>query len=251
MIQDLEFENKYFLITGGSKGIGRSICLNLIKRNANIIFTYRKKDKSVKSLIDLNKSSKSKILCYQVKKLDELSLKKVLKRIKRNNIDLNFLINNIGDAVERKKFINSPDKLWISSLEINLMSAVRFTKLVLKYFNSSKLSSIINIGSIAGKTLGQGDSLHYGVAKAGLHAFTLGLSKELKNTRVNCVAPNAVDTNFQKRLSSKNRLDKILKKNLLGRLATVEEVSDTVIFLCSKKASYINGEVIYLTGGLK
>lgn len=131
------------------------------------------------------------------------------------------------------------------------MSAIRFTKLVLKHFNSSKLNSIINIGSIAGKTLGQGDSLHYGVAKAGLHAFTLGLSKELKNTRVNCVAPNAVNTNFQKRLSSKKRLDKIIKKNITGRLANAEEVADTVIFLCSNKATYINGEVVYLTGGLK
>ena len=251
MNENLEFKNKYFLVTGGSKGIGRSICLNLIKQEANIIFTYRNKDKSVNSLIELNKSSKSKIICYQVKNLDEKSLQNLVKKIKIKNIEINFLINNIGDAIIRKKFINSSDKLWLESLEINLMSAIRFTKLVLNHFNSSKLNSIINIGSIAGKTLGQGDSLHYGVAKAGLHAFTLGLSKELKNTRVNCVAPNAVNTNFQKRLSSKKRLDKIIKKNIIGRLAKAEEVAETVIFLCSNRATYINGEVVYLTGGLK
>ena len=103
----------------------------------------------------------------------------------------------------------------------------------------------------AGKTFGQGDSLHYGVAKSALHGFTIGLSKELKKTRVNCVAPNAVDTNFQKRLSSKKRISNIIKKNIAGRLATTQEVAEITIFLCSKKASYINGEIIYLTGGLK
>ena len=109
----------------------------------------------------------------------------------------------------------------------------------------------MNIGSVAGKTFGQGDSLHYGVAKSALHGFSIGLSKELKKTRVNCVAPNAVDTNFQKRLSSKKRIKNIIKKNITGRLATAQEVTDLVVFLCSKKASYLNGEVIYLTGGLK
>lgn len=90
MNENLEFQNKYFLITGGSKGIGRSICLNLIKREANIIFTYRKKDKSVSSLIELNKTSKSKIIGYQIKNLKEKSLQNLVKKIKINNIEINF-----------------------------------------------------------------------------------------------------------------------------------------------------------------
>jgi len=246
-----EFQNKSILVTGGSKGIGRSICIEFAKKNAKVIFTYRKKDKSVVSLNNLAKKNNFYLFGYQISNLEDQNIKKVVKKIGKKHQKIDFLINNIGDAIARTKFVKSKDDLWVKSLDTNLMSAVRITRNVLNLFNKKKLSVIINIGSVAGKTFGQGDSLHYGVAKSALHGFTIGLSKELKKTRVNCVAPNAVDTNFQKRLSSKKRISNIIKKNIAGRLATTQEVAEITIFLCSKKASYINGEIIYLTGGLK
>ena len=124
------------------------------------------------------------------------------------------------------------------------MSAVRVTKCLLNLFKNDQISSIINIGSIAGKTFGQGDSLHYGVSKSALHGFTLGLSKELKRTRVNCVAPNAVDTDFQKRHSSKQRIKNILK-NKSGRLATSKEVADLTVFYVQKNQNTLM-EKLYL-----
>ena len=246
-----EFQNKKVLITGGSKGIGRSICIELAKKGAHVIFTYRKSDKTVKSLKNFSSKNNYHLYGYKVSNLKDKNIKNFFKKIKKKHKKINFLINNIGDAIQRSKFINSKDDLWIKSLDINLMSAVRITRYVLKLFDNNQLKTIVNIGSVAGKTFGQGDSLHYGVAKSALHGFSIGLSKELKKTRVNCVAPNAVDTNFQKRLSSKKRIKNIIKKNITGRLATAQEVTDLVVFLCSKKASYLNGEVIYLTGGLK
>ena len=246
-----EFQNKIFLVTGGSKGIGRCICLELAKKKAKVIFTYRKKDQSVLSLNKLIKKNNFKLFGYQIKNLKENSIKLLIKKIKKIHGNVNFLINNIGDAISRTKFIKSKDKLWVNSLDINLMSAVRTTRSVLTILNKNKLEAIVNIGSVAGKTFGQGDSLHYGVAKSALHGFSIGLSKELEKTRVNCVSPNAVNTSFQKRLSSKKRIKNIINKNKAGRLATPEEVAELTIFLCSKKTSYINGEVIYLTGGLK
>ena len=248
---DKEFLNKCVLVTGGSKGIGKSVCELFAKKGATVIFTFRKKDKSVEIIKKYSKDKNYKIYGYQINNLSNTNLKNFLKKIKKNYKKINYLVNNIGDAIKRSKFIHSSDDLWIKSLDINLMSAVRISKHILNVYKNDQLDGIINIGSIAGKTFGQGDSLHYGVAKSALHGFTLGLSKELENTRVNCVAPNAVKTNFQKRLSSKKRILNIMKKNKLGRLANTEEVAELVVFLCSKKASYINGEIIYMTGGLK
>lgn len=248
---DKQFINKNVLVTGGSKGIGRTICEYFARKGANVIFTFRKNDKSVLEIKKFSKKNNLKIYGYQTTNLSDKRLENILKKIHKKHKKIDFLINNIGDAIDRKKFIESDDDLWVKSFEINLMSAVRFTRHILKIFLKNKLNTIINIGSIAGKTFGQGDSLHYAVAKSALHSFTIGLSKELKNTRVNCIAPNAVDTDFQKRLSSKKRILNIIKKNNLGRLVTTDEIAELTIFLCSRKAIYINGEIIYMTGGLK
>lgn len=246
-----EFLNKSIFVTGGSKGIGQSICEEFAKRGAEVIFTYRKNDKSLKFFINLKKKYNYNIFAYKLDNLKEKNIKIFFKKIKKKHKCINYLINNIGDAIERKFFLKSSDELWVKSFEINLFSAIRISRCVLNLFPKNKLFGIINIGSIAGKTFGQGDSLHYGVAKSALHSFTIGLSKELMNTRVNCIAPNAVNTDFQKRLSSKKRILNIIKKNKLGRLATPKEVADLVIFLSSEKSKYINGEIIFMTGGLK
>ena len=248
---DKDFINKTALITGGSKGIGRSICEEFAIKGTEVIFTFRKNDKSVKSLMNFSKKYNLKIHGYRTISLSEKNLKIIFKKIKKRHKKIDFLINNIGDAVQRSQFTKSTDELWLKSLDINLMSAVRVTKCLLNLFKNDQISSIVNIGSIAGKTFGQGDSLHYGVSKSALHGFTLGLSKELERTRVNCVAPNAVDTDFQKRHSSKQRIKNILKKNKSGRLATSKEVADLTVFLCSRKSEYINGEIIFMTGGIK
>ena len=248
---DKEFQNKCVLVTGGTQGIGRSICIELAKKGADVVFTYRKDDKNLKSIKILSKKNNYNLYGYKISTLKDKGIKKLLQKIKKKHKVVNFLINNIGDAIMRTQFKDSKDSLWIKSLEINLMSAIRITRNLLNLFNNNELKSIVNVGSVAGKTFGQGDSLHYGVAKSALHGFSIGLSKELLKTRVNCVAPNAVDTNFQKRLSSKKRIKNIIKKNMAGRLASTQEVAELIVFLCSNKASYINGEIIYLTGGLK
>ena len=249
MIKNLEFYNKAVLVTGGSKGIGRSISIKFAEQGASVFFTYRKNDKSSLSLQSLKFLSGGKILGIKINSISETSSNFIMKKIKKKSKRLDILVNNIGDAVKRSDFIHSTDKLWLDNLNLNLLSAVRNTRAFLKIFKNSKNSSIVNIGSIAGKTGGGGDSLHYASSKAALHTFTKGLAKELKDIRINCVAPSAIDTNFQKRLSSKKRLKKIKDSTPLRRIGTPEEISNTVIFLSSKKASYINGEVIFVTGG--
>ena len=249
MNKNLEFLNKTVLVTGGSKGIGRAICIKFAELGAKVFFTYRKNDKSSSSLKLMKFLGGGKIFGIKNTSISEKSIYSVMKKIKRERKELNVLVNNIGDAIKRSSFIKSNDKLWIDNLNINLISSVRTTRIFLKMFESVKNASIVNIGSIAGKMGGSGDSLHYASSKAALHIFTKGLSKELKGIRVNCVAPSIINTNFQKRLSSKKRLKKIISSTPLKRIGAPEEVSNTVTFLSSDKASYINGEVIFVSGG--
>ena len=135
-------------------------------------------------------------------------IKKILSKEKKIDI----LINNVGGVIKRSSFLNSDDKLWQKVINLNLMSAVKTTRIVTKLLMKSKNGVILNISSVSSRTGGDGDSLHYATAKAAINIFTKGLAKELKKIRVVGIAPSAVDTDFQRKHSSKNRLRKIISE---------------------------------------
>ncbi len=242
-------KNRTILVTGGSKGIGRSICIEFLKNGENVVFTYRKKDNFSTSLENIKQKYGGSILGMQCDSEKLSDLVKLRRSFKRKFKTLDVLINNVGDAIQRSKFENSTDELWQRTLNLNLISTIRTTKIFLDLLKKTKNSCIVNIGSIAGKNPASADSLHYAVAKSALKNFTKGLAVELRNIRVNCVAPSIVETNFQKRLSSNKRIKRIIKSTPLKRIGKPEDVSNMVSFICSSKASYINGEIIYISGG--
>lgn len=251
-MSSFNFNKKVILVTGGSKGIGRSICKDFALKGAIVLFTYRHKDKCVLTLENFKPQKNRTIFGFKMKNVSsEKEFQKLIKLLKKKFKRINYLINNVGDAIKRTKFVNSNANLWTQSFNSNLMNAVNITRSVLQNISHDDLEVIVNIGSISAKTGGQGDSLHYSSLKSALHTFSIGLSKELSGIRVMCIAPNAINTDFQKRLSSKTRIKKIIKNNLSNRLGTSDEISKTVMFLCSSDAKYINGEIFYITGGLK
>ena len=249
MIKNTSFKNQSVLVVGGSKGIGRSISIKFAEKGAKVYFTSRKKDKFFKSLNLVNFPNGGKTYGFISSLKSEAQIWVLLKKIKKKSSNINVLINNVGDAIKRSSFINSSDDLWLKTIDTNLLITVRTTRLYLKLFKNTSKKSIVNIGSVAGRSGGEGDSLHYGTSKAALHIFSTGLAKELKDTRVNCVAPSIIDTNFQKRLSSKKRLKKIISSTPAKRIGKPDEVANVVTFLSSQEASYINGEVVVISGG--
>ncbi|MFL2883477.1 MAG: SDR family NAD(P)-dependent oxidoreductase [Pelagibacteraceae bacterium] len=249
MNKNQTFKNQIVLVVGGSKGIGRSISTKFAERGAKVYFTSRKKDRFFKSLKSEKFSSGGQTHGIISSLRSESQINTLLKKIKKKDKHVNILINNVGDAIKRTSFVSSSDELWLQTINTNLLITIRTTRLFLKLFKKTTKKSIVNIGSVAGRSGGEGDSLHYGTSKAALHVFSTGLAKELKNTRVNCVAPSIIDTNFQKRLSSKKRLKKIIASTPAKRIGTPDEVANVVTFLSSKEASYINGEVVVISGG--
>lgn len=243
-----DFSNKNIIVTGGTKGIGKAIVRSFISLNAKVFTTYRHEDDSVDTIKSECRGN------LELLKLDATSQgasKKLFNWLKERIDQIDVLINNVGDALRRSPFKDSDMALWQDCFKVNLFSAVDNCHKLFPLLKSANGSVIVNVSSIAAKTSGAGDSLHYGVSKAALDCFTKGLAKEWGKygIRVVGVGPSAIDTEFQKRLSSYERLQKIIKQTPLGRIGTVEEVASLIIFLSSQLASYISGEVIMITGG--
>lgn len=242
---------KVVFITGGSRGIGLATGKKFVARGAKVYFTYLKSSKSYfkKSAYFRNKN----VIPIKCDMRDIEQIKLLPKRLyKEKKIDV--LVNNVGDVINRTSFANSNNKLWEDALNINLFAAVRTTHTLLPFLLKAPLVPVVvNISSIASRAGGSGDSLHYGVSKAALNVFTSGLAREFKKydfgIRVVGIAPSIVDTDFQKRNSSKKRLNRIIKLTPMRRIATPEEIADYVTFVCSSKAAYLSGDTIFVTGG--
>jgi len=149
--------------------------------------------------------------------------------------------------------MDSTDELWKKSIDLNLMSTVRSTLILSKKLTNSRSAVVVNISSIAGRAGGSGDSLHYGVAKGAVNVLTSGLAREFRkkkfNIRVIAIAPSIVDTDFQKRHSSKKRLKTIINQTPIKRIAQPEEIARLAFWLSLPESNYISGDTIYVTGG--
>jgi 3-oxoacyl-[acyl-carrier protein] reductase len=248
---DLGLEQRKVLVTGGSRGIGRACVTLFATCGARVAFTYRQDEKDATDLVSWATRRSMIVRALRTDAADAASYGRLSGDVTAALGSLDILVNNIGDAVRRSSFAQSDDKLWTDSLTINLLSAVRATRALRPLLVASDAGVIVNISSIAATTTGAGDSLHYGVAKAALNTFTIGLAKEFAGTKVRSVgvSPSAIDTDFQTRHSSAERLKKIVEQTPSGRVGTAAEVAWAVALLASPQSAYINGAIVPVTGG--
>lgn len=248
---DLGLRGRRVLVTGGSRGIGRACVTLFATCGARVAFTYRNDDKSAESLVSWGRDRSAVVDAVRADAADAATYDRVADAVSSRLGGLDILVNNVGDAIRRSSFAQSDDALWMDSLTINLLSAVRATRALHSLLVASDAGVVVNISSIAATTTGAGDSLHYGVAKAALNTFTLGLAREFAGTSVRSVGvtPSAIDTDFQKRHSSAERLEKIVAQTPSGRIGTADEVAWAVALLASPHSAYINGAILPVTGG--
>ncbi len=250
------FHNKFdlsgrtALVTGASKGIGRAIVKGLASQGAIVLYTYRTQDDSIATLEAWAKEHDASIRGVQCDHIKEEASDLLRAAIEKEG-GLDILVNNVGDVLRRSSFEDSDDALWLDTLNVNLIATVKVTRMCLGWLKESESASIVNVSSISGISGGGGDSLHYATSKGALNTFTKGLAKELTKIgiRVNGVAPSAIDTDFQEKHSSEERLARIVSGTPMGRIGKAEEVADTVMYLVSDAASYISGQTITIAGG--
>ena len=240
--------NKVVLITGGSKGIGKSTCIKFASMGYNVVFNYNTSlDEALKLENDIKDNYNVDCLAIKCDLSNEQEIMNVVEIVKSkyNNIDV--LVNNAGIAIDSILEDKTKDN-FIKTLDVNLIAPFILSREMAKIMTNG---SIINVSSTNGIDTYYPYSLDYDASKAGLISLTNNLSQiYAPNIRVNAVAPGWVMTDMNKELDEeyiKEESDKIL----LNRFATPEEIANVIYFLASDEASYINNSVIRIDGGKK
>lgn len=242
-------ENKVALITGGSRGIGRSIVEKFVSNGCNVAFTYNR-SASEAELIESNLSKKNlKIKGYKsdASKFKEAELLANSVVSEFGKIDI--LVNNAGITKDNLLMRMSEDD-FNQVLSVNLNSVFNMTKAVQREFLKNRQGSIINISSVVGIKGNAGQS-NYSASKAGIIGFTKSIALELgsRNIRSNVVAPGFIETEMTKNLSE-DTLKSWYSSIPLKRGGKPSDIGNVCVFLGSDMSSYMTGQVLVVDGGM-
>lgn len=250
MHNNIADDRGFVLITGSNRGIGNATLKYFAEKGWDIIAHARKPTNEFEN--DIHKISEKHgveiiPVCFDL--TDSLAMKNEIQKIYKKKIYISGLVNCAGVAMF--KFFPMMRMSEIKSIfDVNLFSCMELTQLVLKGMMKKKKGCIVNVSSIAGFDL-QTNNAAYGVSKAALNAFTKDLSMELGqfHIRVNAVAPGIVDTDMLETTGEDN-VNMLITGSAMKRAATPEEVAKVIYYLCSDEASYVNGQIIRVDGGM-
>lgn len=245
----MDFSGNVALITGSSRGIGKSIALELASLGAFVVINYTSNEQAaqiVKDEIEA-KSGKCEIRGFDVSSFSQVT--EQIDSIVNEHGKLNYLINNAG-ITRDTLLMRMKEEDWDEVVNVNLKGVFNCTKAASKYMIKQKSGRIVNISSVVGEMGNPGQS-NYAATKAGIIGFTKSVSRELasRNITVNSITPGFIDTDITSGLSDKIK-EHYLGQIPLGRFGSPEDVSGVVSFLLSDAASYITGEVIRVNGGM-
>lgn len=239
---------KYALVTGGSRGIGRAICLKLAELDYSVIINYKSNEKEAIQTLELIEANggKAELLPFDVSVKEDTE--QALDQWANSHAEsyIACLVNNAGIRKDNLLVFMNDDE-WSDVLATNLGSFFYITRKLIKDMMVNKYGRIVNVVSLSG-IKGLPGQTNYSAAKAGLIGATKALAQEVgrKKVTVNAVAPGFIRTDMTKELDEKEHKAIIP----LNRFGEAEEVAEVVAFLASDKASYITGEVISVNGGL-
>jgi len=241
-------QNKYVLVTGGSRGIGRAICIKLAEMGYGVIINYKgNKEAAEETLASVQGFGvPCELICFDVSDREQVKLE--IGKWHETNKDkvIEVLVNNAGIRNDSLLPMMS-DEQWDTVIDTSLDGMYNVTKQVLTQMVLNRYGRIINIVSLSG-IKGMPGQVNYSAAKGGMISATKALAQEVarRNITVNAIAPGFIKTDMTAGLDEKELINMIPAK----RFGAPEEVADLAAFLASKKAAYITGQVISVNGGL-
>ncbi len=242
-------KDKVALVTGGTRGIGKSIAQTFAANGAKVIFTYHSSALAANEIEQWGKENNYEIFGIQAdasKFADaEKSISFTLEKFGR----LDILVNNAG-ITRDNLLLRMSEEEFDSVISANLKSVFNYTKCAVRPMISQKFGRIINISSVVGISGNPGQA-NYVSAKAGVIGFTKSVAKELasRNITVNAVAPGFIETDMTKKLNEKQK-EAIISVIPLKRIGSPEVIAKAALFFASENADYITGQVLCVDGGM-
>jgi len=241
-------DNQIALVTGASRGIGKSIAIALAAGGATVVGTATTKNgaESISEyLVGAGKRGRGMVLDVR----DGAQVEALVAEVERAYGSVSILVNNAG-ITQDNLAMRMKESEWDTVIDTNLKSVFRLSKAVLRGMMKVRTGRIINITSVVGAS-GNAGQINYAAAKAGIAGLTRALAREIgsRNITVNCVAPGFIDTDMTRALPQAQR-DALLAQIPLGRLGMPEEIAAAVAFLASPDAGYITGTTVHVNGGM-
>lgn len=250
--EEIANAEKFILVTGASRGLGRSIALSLFRENYSLILHARKEEHLTQLLSEMGGSERARVLCADF--ADKEALKSFVATLSQEYKGrLYGVINNAGITMDAG-IAYQPEADIDTMLQVNLKAPIMIGKAAIKMFLKSKRGVIINISSIVGEG-GNAFQSVYAACKAGLVALSKSWAKEIAelleehSIRFLTVTPGFIHSDMTDRIPAP-QMETYLKRIPSKRMGRPEEVADLVSFLVSRRAAYINGSQIEITGGL-
>ncbi len=242
-------KGKVALVTGGTRGIGKGICLKLAEHGASVIFTYVSSEEAAKNV---EQELKALGVIARAVRSDAAKLaeaEQLVEDIVAEFGALHIVVNNAG-ITRDNLLMRMKEEDWDAVIDTNLKAVFNITKSVQRTMLKQREGSIINISSVVGIEGNAGQS-NYAASKAGIIGFTKSIAKELgsRNIRCNVVAPGFIETEMTAALDQAV-VDGWKATIPLKRAGTPEDVANTVLFLASDLSTYVTGQVIPVCGGM-
>jgi len=240
---------KTAIVTGGSRGIGKSIVLKFAEHGANVIFTYSSSADQAKLVVDECEQYNTEVIAIQSDASDYLASTQLIDTVISRGWSIDVLVNNAG-ITKDNLLLRMSEEDFDNVIRVNMKSVFNMTKSVQKVMLKQRSGSIIHLSSIVGVKGNPGQS-NYAASKAGIIGFSKSIALELgsRNIRSNVIAPGYIATEMTKQLDV-DVVNKWVNKIPLNRVGEPADVANLSLFLASDLSSYITGQVVNVCGGL-
>jgi 3-oxoacyl-[acyl-carrier protein] reductase len=245
----MEMEGRVALVTGGSRGIGKAVCLALAKEGAAIAVNYRSGKEQADEVVSEIEGSGGRAMAVAGDVADYTQAEAMVQQTVEQLGGLHILVNNAGIARDSLIFNMEPED-WLDVMRVNFGGVFNCTKAAMGHFMSQREGSIVNVSSVMGERGWTGES-NYAASKGAINAFTRCAALELARfgIRVNAVLPGFAPTEMVSGIVEKDGGKPILRQIPLRTFPELEQVAATVVFLAGQGASYMTGSLLVVDGG--